>query len=180
MEKVRIIEATRNNSDVIGSLHAASWRIAYRGLLTDAYLDNDLEGERKKYWANKMLTLKPNEFVLLAVADSVVVGFISIMDVPEKGYNALVDNLHVTPHLKGLGVGATMMRAAARRLKVAGTTKFYLWVLEGNVAAEKFYLAKFGRPMDRAESDFGGKMVWATRYVWDSFDSLLGQGDEIA
>lgn len=177
MKKVNIVEATAADSQVIGALHAASWRIAYRGLLTDEYLDNDLDGERKKYWAKKMVSLKPGEFVLLAEADSVVVGFISIMDIPDEGYSALVDNLHVTPQLKGLGVGAAMMRAAAKRLKAVGKHNFYLWVLEGNTPAEKFYLAKFGRPLDRAQSEFGGKMVWATRFVWDNFDSLLRQGD---
>ena len=179
MKKVNIIEATVSDSAVIGALHAESWRIAYRGLLSDEYLDNDLDGERKKYWARKMVSLKPGEFVLLAEADSVVVGFISIMDVPDAGYSALVDNLHVRPQLKGLGVGGTMMRAAAKRLISDNKFNFYLWVLEGNIPAEKFYLAKFGRPVDRAQSEFGGKMVWATRFVWDNFDNLLGQDDAI-
>ena len=41
----------------IATLHAASWMSAYRGLLSDEYLDNDLEGERKKYWLKKMPTI---------------------------------------------------------------------------------------------------------------------------
>jgi ribosomal protein S18 acetylase RimI-like enzyme len=180
MKKINIVEANVSDAAVIGALHAASWRIAYRGLLTDVYLDNDLDGERKKYWARKMVSLKPGEFVLLAKADSVVVGFISVLDIPEAGYSALIDNLHVTPQLKGLGVGSTMMRAAAKRLIAENRHNFYLWVLEGNIPAEKFYVARFGRPLDRAQSEFGGKMVWATRFVWDNFDNLLEQGDAIS
>jgi len=177
MKKISIRQGQAADATTIASLHTDSWRTAYRGLLTDAYLDNDLLGERTRYWTEKMATLKTNEFVLMAEDGHDVVGFIAVMDLPEAGYQALVDNLHVVPHLKGYGIGGKLMRAAARRLLEDGRTNFYLWVLEGNHPAEKFYQAISGRPADRKQSDFGGKAVWATRYVWGDFNELLAWDD---
>ena len=116
MKKISIRQGQAADATTIASLHTDSWRTAYRGLLTDAYLDNDLLGERTRYWTEKMATLKTNEFVLMAEDGHDVVGFIAVMDLPEAGYQALVDNLHVVPHLKGYGIGGKLMRAAARRL----------------------------------------------------------------
>jgi len=177
MKNISIRQGLAADAPVIAALHAASWRIAYRGLLLDQYLDNDLAGERASYWSEKMAALKDNEFVLLAELNNDVVGFIAVMDVPDAGYQALVDNLHVVPHLKGYGIGGKLMRAAAKKLLADGRNNFYLWVLEGNHPAEKFYMSISGRPVDRKQSDFGGKVTWATRYVWDDFNELLGGDD---
>ena len=59
--------ATQHDAVDIGKLHATSWLIAYRGLLSDEYLDNDLAGERMAYWSKKLKTMTDAEFVLLAV-----------------------------------------------------------------------------------------------------------------
>ena len=177
MKNISIRQGLAADAPVIASLHAASWRIAYRGLLLDKYLDTDLAGDRARYWSEKMAHLKGKEFVLVAEIDNDVVGFIAIMDVLDAGYKALVDNLHVVPHLKGYGIGGKLMRAAAKKLLADGRNNFYLWVLEGNHPAEKFYTAISGRPADRKQSDFGGKEVWATRYVWDDFNELLAEDD---
>jgi GNAT superfamily N-acetyltransferase len=173
MSNVRIREATLADAEAISLLHATSWRSAYRGLLSDEYLDNDLFGERRKYWLAKMPVVSEKEFVLIAEVNETMVGFIAVMDIPEKGYSALVDNLHVIPSLKGSGIGSEMLRHAARRLLASGRNSFYLWVLEGNTDAGKFYLAKGGKSADQHTSEFGGKVVTATRFVWNGFEALF-------
>ena len=166
--------ASRNDAAVIAQLHAASWMIAYRGILLDAYLDNDLAGERSAYWSKKMTQLNDKEFILLAEnGQGVAEGFISIMDEPEAGCSALVDNLHVRPDLKGRGIGKALMQHAARALNDSGRTSYYLWVLHGNDSAMKFYRSVGGVEADEKVVPFGGKDVKATRFVWTSFDSVL-------
>lgn len=173
MREFVIREANERDTVSIAGLHAASWMTAYRGLLSDDYLNNDLVGERTGYWLSKMPALKVKEFVLVAESEEGIIGFVAVMDVPENGYDALVDNLHVRPDLKGHGVGAELMRSAARKLLVTGRKSYYLWVLRGNTAAEKFYLSKYGKPADETVHTFGGKTVPAKRFVWSNFDELL-------
>jgi len=46
---IEIRPVTFRDAEVVAALHAASWRDAYRGILTDAYLDGDILGERNAH-----------------------------------------------------------------------------------------------------------------------------------
>lgn len=174
MTKPILRSATMDDTKTIAELHASSWIIAYRGLLSDAYLDNDLAGERLAYWTKKMPSLTSREFIILATDDQDrPAGFIAVMDQPEIGYSALVDNLHVRPDLKGRGIGRLLMQQAARTLLDSGRTSYYLWVLNGNDPACRFYESVGGVAADETTVHFGGKDVKATRYVWNTFDRVL-------
>ena len=166
MTSVSIRDAKLSEAAAIATLHATSWMSAYRGLLSDEYLDNNLEGERKKYWLEKMPTIKDNEFVLVAELGGELVGFVAVLDQPDAGFDALVDNLHVRPDLKGHGIGSELLRAVANRLLATHRNSFYLFVLQGNTSAENFYLAKGGTAMDILTHEFGGRVVKATRFAW--------------
>lgn len=168
-----IRQTTPDDTSEIAKLHARSWMLAYRGLLSDEYLDNDLHGERLNYWSKKVTQLTDKEFILVAESEGKVIGFIAVMDQPDAGYDALVDNLHVQPDLKGLGVGGALMKEAAERLLATGRRNFYLWVLHGNASAEQFYLSKGATAEDDKRQLFGGKSVSARRFAWRSFDRFL-------
>lgn len=173
MKEFVIREANERDTVSIAALHAVSWTTSYKGLLSDDYLNNDLAGERKAYWLSKMPALDAKEFVLVAESEEGIIGFIAVMDVPENGCDALVDNLHVHPDLKGHGVGTELMKKAAKKLLTTGRKSYYLWVLRGNTPAEKFYLSKHGKMADETTHTFGGKPVPARRFVWSDFDDLL-------
>ncbi|MEJ1238248.1 GNAT family N-acetyltransferase [Chryseolinea sp. T2] len=174
MTKPILRPATADDAMAIARLHAASWIIAYRGLLSDEYLDNDLAGERIAYWSKKIPLLSEREFIILATdGQDHAAGFIAVMDQPEIGYSALVDNLHVRPDLKGQGIGKSLMQQAARVLLNSGRTSYYLWVLNGNDPACRFYESIGGVAADETTVHFGGKDVKATRYVWETFDKVL-------
>jgi ribosomal protein S18 acetylase RimI-like enzyme len=172
MAGLNIREAKLSEAEAIASLHAASWMTAYRGLLSDKYLDNDLEGERRKYWLKKMPEFTNREFVLVAEEGGELIGFVAVLDKPEAGFDALVDNLHVRPDLKGRGIGGKLLNAVAARLLDTQRKSFYLFVLKGNTGAENFYLAKGGTPLDILTHDFGGKTVQATRFAWEQLDRM--------
>jgi ribosomal protein S18 acetylase RimI-like enzyme len=173
MDTNRIRQAKNTDSEKIALLHANSWRTTYRGLLPDSFLDNDLDGERKRYWNKKMLGLTDEDFVLLAERGPDLAGFIAVLNKPENGFEAFIDNLHVSRDLKGGGIGTALMKAAAERLQRTGKKSAYLWVLKGNDAAEAFYFARGAERADVSSVDFGGKEVLQTRFVWKTLDSLL-------
>jgi GNAT superfamily N-acetyltransferase len=172
MNTITLRDSKLSDADAIGTLHAQSWFTAYRGILLDSYLDNDLQGERQRYWREKLTTLSSKEFIIVAEDGSGVVGFAAVMDEPESGYDALLDNLHVRPDLKGKGLGGRLMKAVAERLRATGRSSFYLWVLKGNVPAEEFYKAKSGVSTDVSSTEFGGKTVGKTRFVWTNLSVL--------
>lgn len=174
MNIITIRQAFKSDSDQIAQLHALSWKETYRNILPDNYLDNNLEDERKKYWSAKMTSLTPNDFVLLALSVSgEVIGFIAVLDKPEKEFESFIDNLHVRTDLKGLGVGKKLMKAAAQKISTTGKNSAYLWVLRGNEKAEGFYKAIGGRPADVSLAHLGDADVWQTRFIWTDLHELL-------
>jgi GNAT superfamily N-acetyltransferase len=173
MNALQIRDAHPDDFKNIGALHAISWLTTYRGLIPDSYLNDQLEEERRKYWKEKLLSLQPREFVLVAEDEGSLCGFVAVLDKPENGYDALIDNLHVRPDVKGKGIGGKLLNAVAKRLKETGRTTVYLWVLNGNDAAAAFYLAKGATAADEGTGIFGGHVVGERRYAWNSLDPLM-------
>jgi GNAT superfamily N-acetyltransferase len=174
MNRISLRNYRLGDADAIGALHAQSWFTAYRGILLDSYLDNDLQRERQDYWRGKLPTLSAKEFIVVAEDDTGgVVGFAAVMDEPENGYDALLDNLHVRPDLKGKGLGGQLMKAVALKLRDSGRGSFYLWVLKGNVAAEQFYKSKGGVAEEISSTEFGGRIIGKTRFVWTDLSVLI-------
>lgn len=165
--------ATTSDAENIALLHASSWKKAYRGLLSDAYLDNDLESERKNIWIPKMVGLKSSEFVLLAEDESGLLGFVAVLDKRADHLDAFIDNLHVRWDLKGQGIGKQLMKAVAEKLLESNRKSVYLFVLNGNHAAEKFYLSRGAKLGETETIEFGGKIVEHTRFEWATLHDLL-------
>jgi len=141
-----------SDADAIADLHAESWRSAYRGLFADAYLDGEVGEERRRQWTQRLRTEpRPDQGVLVAMADGVCVGFICIYLEAEPGWGPLLDNLHVRPELKGRGIGQRLLEAGAAWMRTRGAYDcWYLWVLEGNAPTRRIYEHLGWRPRERA------------------------------
>ena len=89
---------------------------------------------------------------------------------------ALLENLHVTHELKGRGIGTRLMATSARAvLDATPGTGLYLWVLDVNAAAQRFYAARGGREVGREmRGPFpGGGNALGRRIVWSDPSVLL-------
>lgn len=120
-----------------------------------------------------MASLKDQDFVLIAEQEGNAIGFIAVLDRAEAGIDAFIDNLHVRPDLKGRGIGKKLMKAVAEKLIETNRSSVYLWVLNGNAAAEKFYLSRGAHIADTTTAKFGDAEVSQTRFVWSDLASLL-------
>jgi hypothetical protein len=59
-------EATLKDSAGIALLHARSWQVHYRGILSDAYLAHEVTDDRLKVWESRLAHPAPNQYVLVA------------------------------------------------------------------------------------------------------------------
>lgn len=137
----RIRFAKPEDADAIAELHAASWRSAYRGMLSDAYLDGGVLEERRDLWRRRLQT-EPglDQGVLVAEEDGSLVGFICIFLEAEPGQGPLLDNLHVRPDRKGGGLGQRLIREGIAWMRTRGTfERWHLWVLEANLPTRLVY-----------------------------------------
>ncbi len=143
---IRLRAARPADAPAISRLHAESWRGAYRGMLSDAYLDGDVHGERAAFWQRALSQPPANQHVIVAEDDGALLGFVSLYGDDDPAWGTRIEAVHVAPGNKRRGVGARLMVAAAAWCEVAHPGRgIYLHVLQPNVAAQRFYERIGGR-----------------------------------
>jgi GNAT superfamily N-acetyltransferase len=76
-------------------------------------------------------------------------------------------SIYLLPEYFGRGFGKPLMEAAAAELKKTGYKFIYLWTLEENRQARKFYeKCGFSLSPDRLTLNIGGKDLIEVRYVY--------------
>ena len=159
----------------IATLHAVSWRRAYRGMLPDAFLDKDVFAERAVFWQERFGNPDDNivTLTILAELNGELVGFGHSIAGEDEKYGTLLDNLHVLPKAQRLGIGTRLMAETAAWLEESGNRpSMYLWVLENNLPARRFYEALGGQPAGHGTSNEGGASVASLRFWWPELDRL--------
>jgi GNAT superfamily N-acetyltransferase len=133
--------ATVSDCAAIAHLHAESWRSAYRGILSDDYLDTRAHSERAELWETRFSQRDSNPFfVILAEIGARLAGFACVFPNEHPNFGSYVDNLHVAPDLTRKGIGRRLLADVGSRL-VADQTPggVYLWAIEQNNSARQFY-----------------------------------------
>jgi GNAT superfamily N-acetyltransferase len=126
----------------VASVHVRSWQAGYRGLLPDEYLDALCPEHRiSAFDFSHRNPEKPH--TLLAVENGKVIGFATTApsrdeDLPTHGELCA---LYVDPECWGRGIGKALLGAARQHLLQSGFGDAFLWVLNGNLRAERFYHA---------------------------------------
>ena len=167
--------ATLADAPRIATLHAASWRRAYRGMLSDEYLDTDLESDRGKVWTGRLSTPNPKQRVVLSEISDQLAGFACALGSEDPDLGTLLDNLHVSHEFQQQGIGARLLMEIVSwcQTEFAGQGLF-LWVLEANLKARHFYehlgATKAGEDVWRSPD--GGKIP-SLCYAWRHLDPLL-------
>ena len=166
---IEYAETSDIDPEALARLHVASWRSAYRGLLPDAFLDGPLEENRRALWRQRAAlpsSLRP--VVLTARAGGTLVGFACVLAGADSQWGALLDNLHVSPELRGQGIGARLFAMVRDGGYPGGTrARLHLWVLEANAAARRFYERHGGVATEQIVADVApGVSVPEIRYIW--------------
>lgn len=157
------------DAPVLAGLHVASWRSAYRGILSDAFLARDVESERAAFWNARMAAWNPaRSFAEIAEIDGAPVAFACVMRDAEPAYGALLDNLHVLPDRRGTGLGRRLLAGAAAWVaRHFPGTPLHLTVYEANEGARAFYRRMGGTesaPFDGYGYD--GRTHRERRFTW--------------
>lgn len=154
--------AVPDDAGAVTRVHTASWRWAYADSVPAAYLDglDASQPERIRLWRQRYAAPDGDTAHLVAAADGVVVGFVTVGPyrvnqdpahlVPGEGE---VRAIYVAPGSARTGVGSALLRAGLGRLAAAGRCPVRLWVLSANAPARAFY-ARFGFVPDGQEGTF--------------------------
>jgi ribosomal protein S18 acetylase RimI-like enzyme len=154
--------AGTDDAMAVATIQVESWKVAYRGLVDQAYLDQLDAAERMPLWREGLAEyVWPNRGTLVAEADGRVVGFANL----STGDEAELHAIYVLPEAWGTGAGRALMAEAVRHLAAAGCREVVLWVLATNERARRFY-DKAGWHADGGEAphEVGGVAHTVVRY----------------
>lgn len=176
---IRLKPATINGIDTITYINVKCWKLAYRGIVPDEYLDN-LTFESRRKLIERLIVTPPFERQKTLVAEQVsdsensVVGFVTFgkanqsSKILELVYGAFgeIYAIYVEPNVWGTGVGRTLLKAAVTELRRDGFYNTLLWVYEENVTSRGFY-EKLGFAADGAKrsEEISGRLANEVRYI---------------
>jgi GNAT superfamily N-acetyltransferase len=167
-------EMTLADCDRVAEIRVRGWQTAYRGIIPRSYLDAmsvARDAERRRFHFQESLRSEGEVVNLVAVRDGEVIGWVCHgphRDPEVPTADAELYAIYVAPARFGAGAGRALIEESIRRCTAAGHPRMYLWVLEENARARRFYERSGFRP-EGAEEPFevDGVMVPEVRYVKD-------------
>ena len=167
-------EGNREDTQLIARLHAESWKASYRGIVSDHYLDQEVDLERLEAWTSTLRDHNPNLHIIIAEDHGIACGFSGIYLDRSRTWGSYIDNLHVLPPSQGRGIGAQLLiRSADWIERKRPGSSFYLWVYTANSKARAFY-EKMGCQYEdiKTVDNPGGGRSEIIRCVWPAINAL--------
>lgn len=169
--KVTVRRAIPDDAFPIAALDVATWRVAYRGLMPDDYLEGLSVDEKAESWrANLLKHQAPGrKRWLVAEVDDQIVGYARVGPTKDDGKEVgLLYLLYVLPEYWNRGIGKTLLLQAIDDLIDLGQKEAILWVLQDNARAREFYESQGWVPDGRTNSEYyGGVRLAALCYRRD-------------
>jgi GNAT superfamily N-acetyltransferase len=164
--------------EAIARLHTDSWKRHYRGMMRDAFLDGEALANRLQVWRERLGRPPANQFACVAEVERELAGFVCAFGNEDPVWGSYVDNLHVELERKRRGIGSKLLARTgtwlAERFPDCGV---YLWVMEANHAARRFYEALGATNAGTTiKQDPGGGAAPNCRYVWAGPAALASRG----
>jgi ribosomal protein S18 acetylase RimI-like enzyme len=146
--------ATLRDAKNIAELHNATFREAFKALISEAEIPAMPLEKRQAYWREAIEYSEPQ--VHVALDDDKIVGFVGFDRSRDKGTPPTMGEIwaiYVNPAYWGKGVGLALWDAAREGLMEEGCTHVSLWVPIANERALRFHeLAGFKREMASAKT----------------------------
>jgi GNAT superfamily N-acetyltransferase len=181
MGEAIIRKAVSTDASAIASVHVASWRTTYKGMVPDTVLENLSHERRANWWTHVLTQPTGDECVFVAEAsESGIVGFASggherTGEYPSNDGELYAIYLLASHHRQG--VGSRLFHAVAETLVEQGFHAMMCWVLEEN-PSRRFYEAKGGIRIGQKTVEMGGVELQEIAYGWDRIEQFCSRTSE--
>jgi GNAT superfamily N-acetyltransferase len=122
----------------VAEVHVRSWQAAYQGLLPAGYLDG-LRPEARAARYDFTHADPQNPRTIVAEFDGAICGFATTMPSGDLPGHGELCALYLLPSFWGRGIGVALIHAAREHMVQQGFRAAALWILKGNVRADRFY-----------------------------------------
>jgi len=161
--QIRKITQT-DNFNAISRIYALSWKTAYKNIVPQQFLD-DLSENR---WADILKNSTYDNFVMTLNGEYIgTSGVCPARDEDMDGWGEIM-SIYLLPEYFGKGHGKPLLDNSISVLSEMGYDKVYLWVLEQNIMARRFYEKNGFVVLDEKMDSFGGVELVFVRYGYES------------
>lgn len=159
------IRHIQKNDDrlAISCIYEESWKFAYKDIIPKSYLESIPAGR----WASSIEKEGINTLVL--IEDGMFIGTSSYCKSRFSDFSDLgeIVSIYLFPQYIGKGYGKPLLDAVIEELDQLGFDEIFLWVLEDNLRARKFYeKAGFTPSGNYLNDNIGGKDLREMQYKY--------------
>jgi ribosomal protein S18 acetylase RimI-like enzyme len=172
---IRIRPAMASDAAVIARIRVDCWRVTYRGLVPDAYLDGmDVEAS-VELWKRVLSAAPGTVSIFVADRDGEVVGFGAgnRLTEPRHELDAELTAVYVRRDYQRGAVGRRLVCAVAKAQRAHGANGLIVWVIAGNKGARAFYEALGATLLVEQPFDWDGMPLTEAGYGFRDIDTLL-------
>lgn len=171
--------ATLDDTHALASMHVASWRETYTGLLPDKMLSSLSVEARAAAWDKIMQepATEHSAVVYLAVHEETIIGFGSCGaqrtdNLKDKGYDGEISAIYVLREFQKRKIGTRLFRAMSSDLRRRRYVAAALWVLRDNLRARRFYEHFGGKVIGEREDARDAAVLVELAYGWPELKEL--------
>jgi ribosomal protein S18 acetylase RimI-like enzyme len=171
-----IRDARPEDAAAVAKVHVDGWRTAYRGIVSQEYLDS-LSYEKRRQGFLERLRTQADAITLVAEESGLVFGMVLARpneDIQSR-YVGQIYAIYLLEEHRRRGAGRALVEAVCRRFIECGILSMIIWVLEANEPARAFYERLGGRLVDRQIVTIGRQELPEVAYGWEDI-STLAQG----
>ncbi len=162
------------DEEALARAYVDTWKVAYRGLLRQTFLDALTYEDVTVQWVR---TLEQSDTISFLAQDEFqrIVGFITAGKEGSgtTGFSSEVYTLYVLPSQQRRGTGSRLLRAASDALASAGHHSLIIWVLKGNPAGA-FYRRMGGSQVAEKTTQLASDLYGEIAFGWLDI-STVGQ-----
>ncbi|MGE0706943.1 MAG: N-acetyltransferase family protein [Planctomycetota bacterium] len=143
--RLSVRQGLPRDATAVAEVHVASWKVAYRGLVDDDYLDGLDPPDHVDGWWNRLASPLRHGTTDVALLDGRLVGFVVYgpsRDPDAQPGTGELYSLYVHPEVWGQGVGKALFRRCCQALRIAGHQELSLWAKVGHERSRVFYEAQ--------------------------------------
>lgn len=159
--EIRRIKQT-DDRYAVSRIYEESWKFAYKNIIPQSFLDSIPAGR----WASRLDAAEMNTLVMIENDDFIGTSSYCKSRFPEfSGFGEIV-SIYLLPDYIGKGYGKPLLDAVIGELAKLGYRDIFLWVLEDNLRARKFYeKAGFVQSNEYLDDNIGGKKLREIQYI---------------
>lgn len=121
----------------VAAAHLAAWQKAFRGILSDRFLDELTEHQFEETWSESFK--RPSRENLVVDSEQGVIGFIAFGPSRDDGEAGEIHGIYVHPNFWRTGAGSLLLTSSIDRLKSLGLQQAIVWTMTKNSISHRFY-----------------------------------------